>query len=89
MNDADRYSVLNWMKKDRWMVRKESSIREVMRRMVQFESTELPVIEEGCLLGVIKLQDCVKGLEQGIGLDGLITPLLSNSFYELAENTHD
>lgn len=81
MNDEDRYSVLNWMKKDRWMVRKECSIREVMQRMVQFESTELPVIEEGCLLGVIKLQDCVMGLEQGMGLDGSITALLSNSFY--------
>ncbi|XOS91157.1 hypothetical protein ACLMAB_21265 [Brevibacillus laterosporus] len=47
MNNVDRYSVLYWMKKDKWMVRKESSIREVMRRMVQFESTELPVIEKG------------------------------------------
>ncbi|MCR8980617.1 sigma 54-interacting transcriptional regulator [Brevibacillus laterosporus] len=81
MNNVDRYSVLYWMKKDKWMVRKESSIREVMRRMVQFESTELPVIEKGGLLGVIKLQDCVQGLEEGIGLDGIIAPLLSNHFY--------
>ncbi|PCN43165.1 hypothetical protein B9C88_17090 [Brevibacillus laterosporus] len=51
MNNVDRYSVLNWMKKDKWMVRKDSSIREVMRGMVQLESTELPVIEKGSLLG--------------------------------------
>ncbi|ERM18002.1 sigma-54-dependent Fis family transcriptional regulator [Brevibacillus laterosporus] len=81
MNNVDRYSVLNWMKKDKWMVRKDSSIREVMRGMVQLESTELPVIEKGSLLGVIKLQDCVQGLEEGIGLDGIIAPLLSKHSY--------
>ncbi|WP_203362836.1 sigma-54-dependent Fis family transcriptional regulator [Bacillus sp. REN10] len=79
METIDYYFVCNWLKKDRWVLNKEASIKQALHYFVQSEHTELPVVENGCLLGIITLQDCLSRLEKHGDSDEVIASIIQES----------
>ncbi|MGG0276589.1 sigma 54-interacting transcriptional regulator [Bacillus rhizoplanae] len=78
-------SVRNWMKQDPYILRKDDTIREALRLLAESESTELPVLENNHVIGVVKLIDCVKWLEDHSEWDEPIVTILRHSFYNVRE----
>ncbi|ENQ3077135.1 sigma 54-interacting transcriptional regulator [Bacillus cereus] len=78
-------SVRNWMKQDPYILRKDDTIREALRLLAESESAELPVLENNHVIGVVKLIDCVKWLEDHSKWDEPIVTILRRSFYNVRE----
>ncbi|CAG9613425.1 Anaerobic nitric oxide reductase transcription regulator NorR [Bacillus rhizoplanae] len=78
--------VRKWMKQDPYILRKDDTIREALRLLAESESTELPVLENNDVIGVVKLIDCVKWLEDHSEWDEPIVTILRHSFYKVRED---
>ncbi|WKB36122.1 CBS domain-containing protein [Terrilactibacillus sp. S3-3] len=65
MTSIDGDSLKKWMDKKPRTITQNAAIREALRLFAETGKTELPVIEEERLAGVIKLKDCLDGLEAG------------------------
>ncbi|WP_440603577.1 sigma 54-interacting transcriptional regulator [Bacillus sp. GB_SG_008] len=85
MMAAKYESVRNWMKQDPYFLRKDDTIREALRLLAESESAELPVLENNHVIGVVKLIDCVKWLEDHSEWDEPIVTILRHSFYNVRE----
>lgn len=85
MKTIDDYFVRNWLKKDRWVLHKEASIKQALHYFVQSEHTELPVVENGCFLGIITLQNCLSQLEKhGNGEEAIASIIQESEHTKLA-----
>lgn len=86
MTRIDGDSIKKWMDKKPRTTDQNAAIRKVFRLFAETGRTELPVIEEGRLAGVIKLRNCLDSLEAGTNWDAPIADLVERAGYPAGDD---
>ncbi|HZW68409.1 MAG TPA: sigma 54-interacting transcriptional regulator [Pseudogracilibacillus sp.] len=86
MKVLNKHTVRNWCNEDVQTVHHLMTIQEALELFSQLEQTELPVIDEGRFMGVLRLQDCLCVLNEQGPLEDPIYHLMKESSQKLREN---
>lgn len=81
MSNVYDYRIKNWMDSHPQVVTKAHKVGEVVQMMASSQCQELPVVDEQCLIGVIRMSDCLTDTGIRLGWEEPIAPIISD-FYQ-------
>src|SRR5699024_8033316 len=83
----NKHTVADWNNDDIQTLHHLMTIKEAMDIFQEVEETELPIIDEGRFIGVLRLKDCFTVLNNQYSWDDKIYHLMKNPYNKVRETT--
>src|SRR5690625_4101597 len=82
---SKRHTVINWLNDEIHTLHHLMTIKDAINILRKAEQSELPIIDEGRFIGVLRLQDCFGVLDEELSLNDEVYHLMKKPYNKVRE----